>query len=81
MERVEIYLLGYPLLIKYAIHEHGYVEWNLVASDKWESEHDLLNLLLRMHHSSMIESICREHGFYKEKFESMAPFGDEDVPF
>lgn len=85
MNEIEIYLLGYPLLISYQLHDPNYVEWKLKAHKTWEDEFELLNVLLRIHYSAYIEAACREHHFYEEYARSAGwkPMGEieEDIPF
>lgn len=65
MEETELYILGHPIKIRYHIHDRGYVQWKLVpAVERWEGEHDLLDLLLRMHCNQLIEAMCREDSYY-----------------
>ena len=77
-----VYLMGYAIKIRYAIHHPSYVEWKLMASEKWVDEHDVLDLVLRYHYSNYIEAACREHSFYLEEANSRGwPEPDDDIPF
>lgn len=90
MTKTEIYIMGYPVQIAYTIHHPDYVEWKLVASKTWEGEHDLLNVLLRVHYHQYIEAAIREHAFM-EHYAAAAGYGYdiavspdiriEDMPF
>ena len=66
MTKTEIYIMGYAVQIAYVIHHPDYVEWKLVASRTWEGEHDLLNVLLRVHYHQYIEAAIREHAFIEQ---------------
>lgn len=66
MTKTEIYIMGYPVQIAYKIHHPDYVEWDLKASKTWEAEHDILNVLLRIHYSQFIEAAVREHAFMEQ---------------
>jgi hypothetical protein len=79
--KTEIYIMGYPVQIAYTIHHPDYVEWKLVASKTWEGEHDLLNVLLRVHYHQYIEAAVREHAFM-EQYAAAAGhgYGDDDWP-
>lgn len=66
MINTEIYILGYPVRIKYHIHDPAYVEWQILATKDWETEHDLLNVLLRLHFCEYIEAAIREHAFMEQ---------------
>lgn len=66
MTKTEIYIMGYPVQIAYTIHQPDYVEWKLIASNQWEGEHDLLNVLLRVHYHQYIEAAIRENAFMEQ---------------
>lgn len=67
MIKTEVYILGYPIPISYQIHDPAYVEWKIECTTKsWETEHDLLNVLLRMHFCEYIEAAIREHAFMEQ---------------
>lgn len=81
MIETEIYILGYPVMIRYIVHDPSYVEWHLVCNHSARDVHDLLNVLLRVHFSEFIEAACREHHFYKLYAESQGAPETEDCPF
>jgi len=81
MEKMVIYILGHEVHIHYQISDRGYVQWKLTPSkDGWLPEHDLLDLLLRMHHNQYIEALCREEDHYIDYVRGQAP-DLKDLPF
>ena len=95
MNEMEIYILGHAIKIKFQIHDRGYIAWKL-SPEKWLPEHDLLDVLLRIHCQQLIESYCREEAHYQhyaanaqydDRMDSyryaMGPYKkpEEDIPF
>jgi hypothetical protein len=75
MSETFIYLYGYKLKIRYAIYDPHYIEWRLIPDqDTWTEDHEVLNLLLRMHHNDYIESIIRESEYYSAYARDAEPF-------
>lgn len=81
LTETEVYIMGYPVTIAYTIHEPSYVEWKIRATTRWEDEHDLLNVLLRIHYAEFIEAVCREHSFYVAYADAQGAPETEDIPF
>ena len=61
MNETTLTILGFPLIIRYVVYDGGYIEWHV----KPEGE-SLLNTLLRIHYTAIIESALRKAWFEKE---------------
>ena len=69
MQETTVTLMGIPINISYEIYQNVYIEWCLVRTNEPEADiHRLLDLLLRVNHSTWIEAVIREH----EHYDSMA---------
>ena len=72
MSKTSVVIMGISIPVRYTIHDPAYVEWTI---DAWElhqnpdsnyphHEMNLLQILLRVHYSDLIESVCRETTYY-----------------
>ena len=69
MKDTTIIVFGINIIIKYQMHDYGYIEWHVhlsaaSASDSAVANTKLLDLILRTTHAGLVESLLREHEHY-----------------
>lgn len=70
MKDTAIMLFGISIIIKYRLHDYGYIEWHVhplgqhAPDTPAQNNTKLLDLLLRTNHAGLVESMIREHEHY-----------------